>query len=178
MPGSDDDDDHHAQDTDAPTTTTEKPHILPTPAGIEPPGSRRAPPAPRTRARADPRRGGRPASAAAREGDRSGAGRASRGDDDDDSGSESESDDGGHRFIPNSVGGRRAGPRQQRRVHRLQRHHAPAHGRVPYGTAAIYVAAAYFAVDRGLAGLLRVKWGGLLWGTGALATGTCCPTTA
>ena len=33
MPGSDDDDDHHAPDTDAPPTTTEKPHVLPTPAG-------------------------------------------------------------------------------------------------------------------------------------------------
>lgn len=176
MPGSDDDDDHHAQDTDAPTTTTEKPHILPTPAGDRTAGILpRAPPGTahtwlrrRTLDEVDD-----PLSAAAREGDRSGAGRASRGDDDDDSGSESESDDGGHRFIPNSVGGRMRGRVNSGGFTVFNVTMPQLTDRVPYGTAAIYVAAAYFAalIAKASLGFCGVKWGGLLWGTGAIGDG-------
>ena len=161
----------------------EAPHLADAGGG----SNRRDPAARATRHRAhvapasDPRRGGRPAERGCEGGDRSGAGRASRGDDDDDSGSESESDDGGHRFIPNSVGGRMRGRVNSGGFTVFNVTMPQLTDRVPYGTAAIYVAAAYFAalIAKASLGFCGVKWGGLLWGTGArLATGTCCPTTA
>ena len=45
--------------------------------------------------------------------------------------------------------------------------------RVPYSTAAIYVSMAYLAalIAKASLGFWGVKWGGLLWGTGAIGDG-------
>lgn len=182
MPGSDDDDhdDHRAPDTDAPPpTTTEKLHVLPTPAGDRTAGiPPRAPPGTahtwlrrRTLDEVDD-----PLSAAAREADRSGAGRASRGTPgggDDDSEAVSDSDDDGGGFIPNSVGGRMRGRANSGGFTVFNVTMPQLTDRVPYGTAAIYVAVAYFAalIAKASLGFCGVKWGGLAWGTGAIGDG-------
>jgi len=206
MPGSDDDDDddddvnddRHAPETDAPPPTTQKPHgvsfasahratendaATTTPAGDRtagapppgmPPGTAHTWLRRRTLDEVDD-----PLSAAAREADRSGAGRASRGtpgagSDDDDSGPESDSDESdGGRFIPNSVGGRMRGRANSGGFTVFNVTMPQLTDRVPYSTAAIYVLMAYLAalIAKASLGFWGVKWGGLLWGTGAIGDG-------
>ena len=209
MPGSDDDDDddddddnnddRHAPDTDAPPPTTQKPHGVsfasahratendaatttpagdrtdaPPPPGI-PPGTAHTWLRRRTLDEVDD-----PLSAAAREADRSGAGRASRGtpgagaDVDDSSGPESDSDESdGGRFVPNSVGGRMRGRANSGGFTVFNVTMPQLTDRVPYSTAAIYVSMAYLAalIAKASLGFWGVKWGGLLWGTGAIGDG-------
>ena len=208
MPGSDDDDDdRHAPDTDAPPPTTQKPHgvsfasahlatendaATTTPAGDRtagapppgiPPGTAHTWLRRRTLDEVDD-----PLSAAAREGDRSGAGRGSRGtprvghgsdtgrtrvQHEDDSEPESDSQSDGGLFVPNSVGGRMRGRANSGSFTVFNVTMPQLTDRVPYLTAAIYVLTAYLAalIAKASLGFWGVKWGGLLWGTGAIGDG-------